>query len=314
MKRAIITGATGFIGSWLALELLKHNYEIVLIVRNKKKLLSQIISSNNCMIIEKEIDDITKEDFDKKVVSYDMFFHLAWAGVDPTYKNDAHCQIKNILMSMSALNLCKTLNCNRFLVTGTVAEYVFSDGNIDVSSRESPNDIYGAAKVSVHHFLEVHARQLGQAFNWIIIPSTYGERREDNNILTYTIKELLRGNIPTYGNLEQMWDFLYVGEVVKAIRLIGEKGKTNKTYGIGSGEHNPLRYYIEKIRDIINPELKLEIGILKEMSQRTYSSCVDIQSLVNDTGFVPGISFEKGIRKAILYYKKELEKERNLNN
>lgn len=52
-----------------------------------------------------------------------------------------------------------------------------------------------------------------------------------------------------------MWNSLYVAKVVRTIRLIGEKGKDNRIYGIGSGVYRPLKSYIMEIRDIINSAL-----------------------------------------------------------
>ena len=72
--------------------------------------------------------------------------------------------------------------------------------------------------------MEVLARQLEVPFIWTIVPSTYGESRRDKNIITYTIKSLVNKCKPSYGNLEQMWDFMYVKDVVRALRLILEKG------------------------------------------------------------------------------------------
>lgn len=174
---------------------------------------------------------------------------------------------------------------------------------MDVNARQTPNDIYGAAKVSVHYFLEVLSKQLKQDFIWTVIPSTFGERRTDNNIITYTIRTLLAGEKPSYGNLEQMWDFLYVSEVARALRMIGEKGVAGKTYGIGSGIYKPLKGYITAIRDIIDPSLELGIGDYPNMSEQTSSSCVNTYELIKDTGFIPQVSFEEGIRRTIEFFK-----------
>lgn len=103
--------------------------------------------------------------------------------------------------------------------------------------------------------------------------------------------------------LTQMWDFLYVGEVARALRLIGEKGCYGKTYGIGSGVYRQLKDYIVKIRDIINPDLMLGIGEIPSLSDKAVSSCVNIYELVKDTGFEPEVSFEEGIERTISFYK-----------
>lgn len=303
MKNVIVTGGTGFIGSWLLQELLTNELNVTAIVRDRNKLISEIKNSKNLTIIEKGISEITKEDFDKNL-EYDVFFHLGWGGVAPEHKNDIYLQLNNIEMSLHALEVANEIGCKKFIASGTVAEYVFCDSVMDVNAKQTPNDMYGAAKVSAHYFLEVRARQLGLPFVWIVIPSTFGERRHDNNIITYTITSLLNGEKPRYGNLQQMWDFLYVGEVVKAIRLIGEFGRTEMIYGIGSGVYKPLRFYIESIRDLINPDLELGIGEVPSMSTKTFSSCVNIDDLVQDTGFKPEVSFEQGIVRTIEYLKK----------
>lgn len=303
MKNAIVTGGTGFIGSWLLQELINNGVNATAIVRDKSKLISEIKNAKNLTIIEKGISEISKEDFNQNK-GYDVFFHLAWGGVAPEQKNDISLQLNNIAMSIHALEVANEIGCKKFIASGTVAEYVFCDSVMDVNAKQTPNDMYGAAKVSAHYFLEVRARQLRQPFVWIVIPSTFGERRHDNNIITYTIRSLLNGEKPRYGNLQQMWDFLYVGEVVRAIRLIGEYGKTEIIYGIGSGIYMPLRFYIERIRDLINPDLELGIGEVPSMSTKTFSSCVNIDDLARDTGFKPEVSFEQGIVRTIEYLKK----------
>lgn len=302
MNKAIVTGATGFIGSWLTQELLNNSYEVTVVARNPNRLLEDIRNNGNVRIIESDLANLCSKSFNED--TYDVFFHLAWGGVSPEQKNDVQCQIANIPTSINVLSVCKELDCKRFVATGTVAEYALTSNVMDLNSKQNPNDMYGAAKVSAHYFLEVYARKIGQSFNWVVLPSTYGEGRTDNNIITYTIKTLLNGDVPEYGNLDQMWDFLYVSDVVRALRLIGENGKSEKTYGIGSGLYRPLREYIEDIRDEIDPKLGLKIGTKKNLSGSTFSSCVNIYDLIKDTGFQPKTSFLDGIKKTINYWRK----------
>lgn len=304
MKKVIVTGGSGFIGSWLVEELLKNSIEVTVIVRDKTKLLESIRTNKKCVVVEKSVEQLSYKDF--KTDFYDVFFHMAWNGVSTEFKDNIEMQISNITQSIYALELCNKIRCPKFIAAGTVAEYVFCDDVMDVNLKQTPNDMYGAAKVSTHYFLEVRARQLNQVFNWLVIPSTFGERRNDNNIITYTIRTLLQGMKPQYGNLSQMWDFLYVGDVVRAIRMVGERGRDNKIYGIGSGEYYPLRKYIETIRDLIDPKLELGIGDLPQMSKKTFSSCVNIDELVEDTGFKPSITFEEGIKRTIRYIKEHM--------
>ncbi len=304
MKYAVVTGGTGFIGSWLVRELLKNNVEVTVLVRNTVKA-SELFEGRvrTVAIHSTEYDELLN---DNKQI--DVFYHLAWEGVAPEKKNDREVQIRNIDLAMEMLEYASKLHAKRFIATGTVAEYSFCEDVMDINAKQTPNDLYGAAKTATHYMLETWARQLDMPFNWVVIPSTYGEGRRDNNILTYTIRKLLSGEKPSYGFLTQMWDFLYVGEVVRALYLIGEKGLYEKTYGIGSGDYRPLKEYVSIIRDIIDPDLELGIGEIPSLSAKVFSSCVPIHELSKDTGFIPQIGFEEGIRRTIEYYKEENER------
>lgn len=298
MKRVVITGGTGFIGHRLTEEIINNGTSVILLVRDKSR--CDFFENESLEIIEYYSDKYNN--LKQCTQDIDVFYHLAWEGVAPEKKNSRVIQIKNIDFAMEMLEYADAIGAKRFIATGTVAEYTFCEDVMDVYAKQTPNDLYGASKTAAHYMLETWARTIKMPFNWIVIPSTFGEGRRDNNILTYTIRTLLKGEKPSYGYLTQMWDFLYVGEVVRALRLIGEKGQSEKIYAIGSGVYKPLREYVEIIRDIINPELELGIGDKPALSDKAFSSCVSISELTKDTGFVPEVSFEEGIRKTILYF------------
>lgn len=301
MKRVMITGSTGFIGMWLVKELLRNGVEVIALVRNAAASQFQGLLEEPLL---KVVQYYTKE-YDALVDhegEIDVFYHLAWGGVSAELKNDSTLQMDNMRFSMEMLEFAHRLKAGRFIATGTVAEYAFSENIMDVNGKQTPNDMYGAAKTATHYMLETRARLLGIPFNWAVLPSTFGEGRRNDNIITYTIITLLKGERPRYGSLEQMWDFLYAGEVARALRYIGEKGKGEKTYAIGSGVFKPLKDYIIQIRDIINPDLELGIGEIPSYSDKAFSSCVSIYDLTKDTGFVPEIDFREGLNKTIPYY------------
>lgn len=304
MERIVITGGTGFIGSRLIRELLQNHVETVALVRNIRTTALDDIKDNKLLRMVR-YNSPEYDALPEVIGKVDAFYHLAWAGVSTKQKNDGQLQLENIHFSMEMLDYAAKIKADRFLGMGTVAEYAFSENTIEANGgRQTPNDMYGAAKTSAHYMLEAYARILNIPFNWVVLPSTFGEGRRNDNIITYTITTLLRGERPQYGMLMQMWDFLYVGEVARALRLIGEKGIPGKTYGIGSGVYRQLKDYIMKIRDIIDPELELGIGDIPSLSDKAFSSCVNIYELVKDTGFEPKVSFEEGINRTIEYYRR----------
>lgn len=296
MERVIITGANGFIGRHLVQEMSRQGVKVTAIVRNKGVL-------DGCQdekVVVVEVTDYAQADL--QYSSYDAFYHLAWAGVDSKQKNNLSLQLDNISLAISAMQLACRYGCKKFIGAGSIAEYRLCGHLVTCSERQMPADCYGAVKTASFYMLEVLARQMEMPFIWAVLPSTFGEGSEDNNIIMYAIKELLAGRRPRFGPLTQMWDFLYITDVARALRMLGERGIGGKIYGIGSGNYKSLKEYVMEVRDIIDPKLELGIGEFSD-NKGVLSSCMETYDLKKDTGFYPEVTFEEGISRTVEYYK-----------
>ena len=305
MKKVILTGANGFVGRHLLKCLLNHSVEVYAVVRKIKPMPELGDMYKSVHWIEGDLYDdgntVSLKLESQGASGADCLYYLAWSGVASEKKNDYDEQIKNITIAKNIIMIGKALDVEKIINLGTVGEYVSLDGLINEKWVPSPADIYGAVKVSVRHLISVQADLNNIRVINTILCSTYGEYRCDDNVISYTIKKLLKGECPEYGSLEQMWDFLYIEDAVSALYLIGEKGISGKTYSIGSGIYRPLYEYIENIRDMIDPGLKLGIGKLGNKYEKVMNSCVDTFQLQRDTGFKPEYSFSDGIKNTIEY-------------
>ena len=301
MKKILITGITGFIGRHLYENLRDNNIEIIAIARNPDFSMDGVTWISADLYSDLEI---IKDKLSDHIGTIDVLYHLAWSGVQAKDKNIFELQSRNVFIANNVVEICKYVKCNKFINSGTVAEYVCEDGLINDKCLPTPMDIYGVMKVTSRNIISTLCSDNNIEFINTIVCSTFGEYRSDDNIISYTIKTLLDNKSPKYGLLNQMWDFLYVKDVAFALFLIGDKGVHGKTYGIGSGRYKRLNEYIYEIRDIINPNIKINIGELQEKYKKVLNSCVDSYQIQKDTGFYPKYTFEEGIRKTIEFYKK----------
>lgn len=306
MKTAIITGASGFLGKRLTKFLSSANYTVYALTHNISNI-GEFANLRNVKVIPFTFEFL--EDIEHLLpTDADVFYHFAWDGVGSTKKNEYSLQIENIDYTVNALKLAHRIHCKKIIIAGSVSEYAYCKVAITGFDCPSPADAYSAAKIAAHYLCDIYARQNNIDFNWLLISSVYGPGREDNNLLTYTIKTLLDGGRPSYTKLEQLWDYIYIDDLVNALFLIGNSDVKNCIYPIGSGKYRSLNDYIKIIRDIIDPKLSVGIGDLPYKTKDIDNSIVDISLLVRNTGFYPKFSFEKGINMTIDFFK---EKQRN---
>lgn len=88
---------------------------------------------------------------------------------------------------------------------------------------------------------------------------------------------------------------------------MAERGKDGAVYPIGSGSVRPLKEYFEEARDAVDPSLPLGIGMLPYPVNQIMHLQADISSLTRDTGWVPAVSFEEGIRKTVAAFRNRQE-------
>lgn len=299
----MITGANGFIGSRLCdFFAINSNNTVYALVKDINEDVSMFTRDNIKIVYCDLLESKTLRD--KLNVEIDIFYNLAWIGVSTSLKNNFDLQYLNIQFCYNAISIAKELHAKKFIGVGSMSEFAYSSAEITGYGVPSPSDFYSVAKVSSRYFCEIFAEQNDIDFNWTFITSIYGPGRNDDNVITYTIKKLLSNETPQYTGLEQKWDYIYIDDVINALFLVGTKGVNKKYYTIGSGFNMKLKDYIMIIKNNINPNAKIEIGKLPYKTMRIDNSIVDISEFVSDTGFKANFTFDEGIQRTIEYFKK----------
>lgn len=310
--RVIITGATGAIGLALIDECVKQNIHVLAVIRPDSDKRDRIPSNQLVEIEELRLDeygdrlaDLIKKHGDS---SYDVFFHLAW---DSTQGDAARAQLiphaMNIKYSLDAVELAYKLGCHTFVGAGSQAEYGRTEGTLIEVTECHPETPYGIAKLCAGQLTRIACKQYGMKHIWPRILSAYGPNCQPQTIINYTITELLNNRVPQLTKCEQIWDFIYTGDVARALLLLAEKGRDGEVYVIGSGYSRPLKEFMVTLRDIVAPGVKLGIGE-KPYSDRTvmHLSC-DISKLKDDIEYEALTSFEEGIIQTRDWIKANLE-------
>lgn len=296
MKKAIVTGATGAVGTALVNKLISENVETLVLVRKGGRVnkipQNPLVKIAYCSL--DEMADFQNTDNEK----YDVMFHLAWAGPYGKDRNDMFLQTDNIKNELEAVKLAKRFGCETFVGAGSQAENGrLKDGEkVSPTSPTNPDNGYGIAKLAAGKMSRILCSQLGMKHIWCRILSAYGPGDGAHTMVMSTIIKFLNGEDCDFTPGEQKWDFLYNGDIANAFYLAAEKGKNGAIYTLGSGKTKSLKDYITTIRDIACPSAKCNFGAVDYFPNQVMYLCADIEDLKRDTGFEPQVDFETGIK------------------
>lgn len=308
MKKAIVTGATGAVGTALVKRLISENVETLVLVRKEGRV-DKIPESPLVKIAYCSLDEMA--DFQNSGnEKYDAFFHLAWAGPYGKDRNDMLLQTNNIKNELEAVKLAHRFGCDVFVGAGSQAENGrLPDGTkVAPDSPTNPDNGYGIAKLASGKMSRILCSQLGIRHEWCRILSAYGPGDGAHTMVMSTIIKFLNGEDCDFTKGEQQWDFLYNGDIANAFYLVAENGKPDAIYTIGSGKTKNLKEYITTIRDITCPDAKCNFGAVDYFPNQVMYLCADITDLQRDTGFEPTVDFETGIKNTVEWYKAIKEK------
>ena len=191
MEAVVITGGDGFIGSHLVRYFAECGLEVYALTIPNSPVVGRIKDIPHVTVIQRELKEAEAllEELPQKPVA---FVHLAWSGVSPESRNSVDLQIGNIELCLQAVHLAAQLKAQRFILPGSTMEYSYCGQAINERACPSPQNAYGAAKISARYLCEAKCEELRVPYIYAVITGIYAADRRDNNVIYYTISELLQ--------------------------------------------------------------------------------------------------------------------------
>lgn len=311
--KILVTGGMGFIGTnFLKYMLDKYpDYKFVcldnLSVEDSKKNLNYFNEYKNYKFIK---DDITNENSIDKIFKEEKFDIVinfaAEVAVDYSIENPNIFLKTNVLGTAILMNACLKYNVLRFHQISTDEVYgdlqINSTIQYDESAQLKPSNPYAASKASADLLVLSYYRTYG--LNVTISRSTnnYGPHQSFRALIPLTIKNCIQNKkIPIFGKGDNIRDWVYVLDHVKAIDIILHHGKIGHIYNIsGKSKKNNL-YVVNKILKLMNKDENL-ISFVKDRPGHDVMYSINSNKIENELNWKRKYSFDKGIEETIKWY------------
>lgn len=303
--RILLTGATGFIGSYVLRRMLADagEHEVAVLVRSRGSNLWRINPIlDSATVIEGDIAHLKFAEPAIAAFEPDAVVHLAWSGVGNAARNDPK-QADNVGPTLDLVHLASRVGASRFVGVGSQAEYGPTEGPIGVETPTRPTTVYGLSKLCTWMLASRLCHEYQMQFAWMRVFSTYGPMDDPAWMIPYLILKLLDRERPALTAAEQRWDYLYVADAAEAIYRAAVHPNAVGVYNLGSGQSLPLRAIIEAIRDLIDRELELGFGEVPYRLDQVMHLEADIAKLRDDLGWAPHVVLGEGLRRTVEWYR-----------
>jgi dTDP-glucose 4,6-dehydratase len=175
----------------------------------------------------------------------------------------------------------------------------------------SPNSPYSASKASSDHLVRAWHETYGLPTLVTNCSNNYGPYQFPEKLVPLVTLNALEGKpLPIYGKGDQIRDWLFVDDHVRALYLVATKGKVGETYNIGGNEERKNLQVVKTICDVLGSkindrsadELKALITHVDDRPGHDQRYAIDASKIANDLGWQPEESFESGMDKTIEWY------------
>ena len=304
--KVLVTGASGFIGSAVALDLARRGHEVAVLLREGSDPWRLGDSLQGMRVVRGDLSDATTYAGALEGFAPEAVAHLGWTGVANHDRNDWR-QAHNVGQAAALLQAAFVAGARHFVGCGSQAEYGPRPDRTPETAPLQPTTAYGGAKVATFQLLQPLCAVHGVRFAWARFFSTYGPRDEAHWMIPQLIGRLLRGERPALTEGRQLWDYLHVRDAAAAVARLVEEPAAVGAFNVGSGKPVPLRRIVETIRDAAAPGAPLGFGEVPYRPDQVMHLEAGIEKLVAATGWSPAIPLEEGVRETVEWFREHRE-------
>jgi len=331
LKRILVTGGAGFIGSAVVRHIINHTSDSVVVVDKLTyagNLASLTPVAHDERFAFEQVDICDRSELNRVFTHYrpDVVMHLAAEShVDRSIDGPAAFIETNIVGTYTLLEAARgfwsaledsakaAFRFHHISTDEVYGDLHSMDDFFTETTPYAPSSPYSASKASSDHLVRAWLRTYGLPTLITNCSNNYGPYHFPEKLIPLTILNALAGKpLPVYGNGQQIRDWLYVDDHARALYLVATKGAIGETYNIGGHNERKNIDVVETICALLEELVPQKPqGIVRYHDLITFVAdrpghdlryAIDAAKIARDLGWTPEETFESGMRKTVQWY------------
>jgi nucleoside-diphosphate-sugar epimerase len=311
VKRLLLTGASGFIGSQAIKPLLHRGFEVHAVSSRELTAAERGASAGarDAAVVWHRADLLDAGAARSLVqqVRPTHLLHLAWYAKHGDFWASSE-NLRWVQASLGLLGAFEEHGGQRVVIAGTCAEYDWSKVGRCVEDRSplAPQTLYGASKDALRRVAHAWARERDISLAWGRVFFVFGEREQSGRLVPSVARAVLAGRPAPCSHGCQLRDFLHTADAADAFVALLDSS-IEGAVNIGSGQPVSIAELVRLVGAAAGrPELVC-LGELPERAGEPQELSADVTRLCEEVGWTPSLTLEQGVERAVSWQRSQVE-------
>jgi UDP-glucose 4-epimerase len=298
MKRVLVAGAAGFVGSHLARRLLSDGHEVHILMRTTSRtwrvddILPGVRVAHVDLVDENALDTVVRS------IRPQWIFNCAGSGIESFKRTDEEIVRSDFEAAANLVRTCAAQGFEAFVHSGSSTEYGWKDHAPTETEAGEPNSPHGTAKARATAFCSHFAQANASPIVTLRLYTIYGPFESPRRLIPRLVAFGLRDSLPALARPDVARDFVHVDDVVNAYVLaaVNAQKVPGAVFNIGTGRQSCLRDVVDLVRNTMALSAQPRWGTLPDRPYDTTSWRADSSLAREALGWTAAIPLESGIR------------------
>jgi UDP-glucose 4-epimerase len=306
--KVLVTGGTGFIGSFVVEELIAKGHEVVIIANGRQLPIYLEDLSDKIVYFQADFGEI--DALEKVLPGCNAVIHLAWSTVPKQTKGATSFEFSsNIISSINLIEKCVDFNIDKLIFISSGGTVYGIPDLIPIPETHMLNPIsnYGLSKLTAEKL--IHLYHYSQNLNYTIlrVSNAYGERQnlfKNQGVIGVWLRNILqKKEIELWGDGSVIRDYVYVKDVAAALVKALYTFQGSSIYNIGGGKGYALNDIIVELKKVV--EVPFKVNYKPSRNFDVPINILDVSKAKEDLDFTPKVDLAEGISKTWKWIKEQ---------